>query len=96
MNHGYRHAQGDIDYDELEATCEICSQEMDWVSCWNCGGEGGFDGEYLMNSDPLWYDMDDWEDCDVCEGHGGRWMCFIDHDIARIFNKVMENGDGTL
>lgn len=60
---------------DSEPACHHCGCTMEWEDCWNCGGEGGFDGEYLMEEDPLWYDEDDWERCDVCRGKGGYWMC---------------------
>jgi hypothetical protein len=41
--------------------------EGDWVCCWQCGGEGGEEGD-----DPLW-DLGEWQPCDICEGKGG-WV----------------------
>lgn len=55
--------------------CLICGYGMEWVSCWNCGGQGYFDGETLMDEDPLWYSEDDEEMCDVCRRAGGWWVC---------------------
>lgn len=55
--------------------CDVCGSSMFWEDCWNCGGEGGRDGEELMMEDPFWYDEDDWEDCDVCDGAGGWYIC---------------------
>lgn len=46
---------------------------MDWSDCANCGGEGETE---LYELDPLWYDEDDVEDCDWCQGSGGYWACF--------------------
>ncbi len=43
----------------------------EWIECDDCGGEGGRDGEELMQEDPLWYDIDDWEPCQTCHGKGG-------------------------
>lgn len=60
---------------ESEPYCTICGAPMEWVDCWNCGGEGGRDGDDLMEEDPMWYDEDDWEDCDICRGKGGYWEC---------------------
>ncbi len=55
--------------------CLMCGQEQEWVDCWNCGGQGYFDGETLMDEDPLWYSEDDTEACDVCRRAGGWWVC---------------------
>lgn len=54
-------------------SCKCC--EMDWVDCWRCGGEGGDDGEALMEEDPLWYGPDDFRPCDVCRQAGGFSTC---------------------
>jgi hypothetical protein len=56
--------------------CKHCGQPMDWIECDACGGEGFFDGERLMEEDPLWYDEDDTEGCSDCTGDGGWWHCF--------------------
>lgn len=37
------------------------------VECWNCGGEGYRD---LYEEDPMWYDEDEVEKCEICEGKG--------------------------
>jgi hypothetical protein len=53
--------------------CQKCGCSMDWSDCANCGGEGETE---LYELDPLWYDEDDVEDCDWCQGSGGYWACF--------------------
>jgi len=53
--------------------CKCCSTA--WHECEHCGGEGGRDGDELMEEDPLWYSQDDHEECDVCEGKGGWNVC---------------------
>lgn len=55
--------------------CLMCGYEMEWIGCWNCGGQGYFDDETLMDEDPLFYDEDDTEACDVCRRAGGWWIC---------------------
>lgn len=55
--------------------CPICGAELERVECDTCGGEGGFDGDQLMEEDPLWYDGVDWEDCSDCRGKGAFWEC---------------------
>lgn len=68
-----------MDNEYLNIETEICKKcgccEMEWVECWNCGGEGGRDGEELMMEDPLWYSEDDFEECDICNGKGGWNVC---------------------
>lgn len=45
---------------------------MEWEDCWN-----GCDDGYLSlyDEDPLFYDEDDQEVCDICDGKGGWWVC---------------------
>src|SRR5690606_31945435 len=55
------------DYDDYPV-CSICgSGDGDWVDCPQCGGEGGFDDEQLMDDDPMWYQPGDYEKCDMCD-----------------------------
>ena len=56
---------------DLCPRCKCCSQ--DWIECWDCGGEGYHDD--MWESDPLWYDQDDIETCDICDGKGGWKGC---------------------
>lgn len=60
-------------FDDGCSHCGCCSS--DWEECDACGGEGGHDGEELMQEDPLWYSPDDWERCEQCSGRGGWTMC---------------------
>lgn len=67
-----------IEYYEDEPAgvfCPDCGQDMDYIDCDLCGGEGYFDGEALMEIDPLWYGPDDTERCEQCDGKGGWWWC---------------------
>ena len=66
---------GDVDDTYQGVFCPDCGQDMDWIDCDLCGGEGYFDGETLMEEDPLWYGPDDIERCEQCEGKGGWWWC---------------------
>jgi len=63
---------------ELCNRCGCC--DTYWEDCWQCGGEGGRDGEELMEEDPLRYGPDDHETCDVCGGKGGWNLCLGDCD----------------
>lgn len=61
--------------EEYGPPCTRCGAEMDRIECDACGGEGGRDGDQLMEEDPLWYDGVEWEDCEDCHGEGGYWLC---------------------
>lgn len=74
----------DLENIGMGPACPQCGNATDWLPCWNCGGEGGFDGEELMAEDPLWYDEDDYEPCGECLGHGGHWRCW---DCKKCFDK---------
>lgn len=76
-----------IDINDLEAIgmgppCPKCGDATDWLRCWKCGGEGYHE---LYDEDPLWYDEDDIETCDVCMGHGGWWRCW---DCKECFDRL--------
>lgn len=56
-----------------EHYCKICGADMEWVDCWECGGEGGFD-EYdfdPINVSPL----EEIHICQICHGEGGYLQC---------------------
>lgn len=42
------------------------------VDCWSCGGDGFHE---LCDDDPMYYDEDDVETCDICDGKGGWTAC---------------------
>ena len=64
------------DEDYYDDPCPGCdSLDTEWVDCFQCGGEGGFDNDRLMEEDPLWYDGVDWEQCGDCCGYGGWIAC---------------------
>jgi len=63
------------DEDNEYSSCPDCGSDSRWETCWQCGGEGGQDGEDLMEEDPLWYGPDDFRQCDICEGKGGYYVC---------------------
>lgn len=58
--------------DIIEPRCPICGGLMAWEECWN-GCDDGYHS--LYEEDPLWYDEDDEEVCEICEGKGGYWIC---------------------
>jgi hypothetical protein len=68
---------GTIGGDQYEGGpyCKHCEQELEWVECNECGGEGYIDGERLVEEDSLWYSIDDTERCEQCEGKGGWHWC---------------------
>lgn len=59
-------------HSEAEPFCSICGGLMAWEPCWNGCDEGYID---LYEEDPLFYDEDDCELCQICEGRGGYWVC---------------------
>jgi hypothetical protein len=66
------------DLDELDSiglgpACPDCGYATDWLRCWNCFGEGGFDG---YDEDPFWYDEGDIIPCNECHSKGGWWRCW--------------------
>jgi hypothetical protein len=65
----------DLEHIGMGPDCAVCGNATSWLPCWNCGGEGGFDGEDLMEEDPLWYDPDEYEVCGECLGQGGWDYC---------------------
>lgn len=64
-----------LDMPDNVGECPTCGDIAAWYDCPHCGGAGGFDGETLMEEDPLWYDEDSYLTCDWCEGKGGHWHC---------------------
>jgi hypothetical protein len=80
------------DLDDLEAIgmgpdCAECGNPTSWLHCWNCGGEGGRDGEDLMAEDPMWYGPDDWEECSECHGKGGWNYCTECKKIVKVIRE---------
>ena len=54
------------------ACCATCEQELDWVECEACGGEGEYD---CYEEDPMWYGPGDMKACAQCGGTGGWYWC---------------------
>ena len=65
----------DLD-DEIEFVaerCPSCGADPTYsLPCFQCGGEGCFDG---YEDDPLWYNPGDVENCDECRGSGYLHWC---------------------
>jgi hypothetical protein len=55
--------------------CIRCGSDLEWVDCWQCGGEGATLPGDLYEEDPLWYAPDDTEPCHICLGRGGWQLC---------------------
>ena len=53
--------------------CPACNGMALWFDCDVPQCEDGFVS--LYDEDPLWYDEDEIERCDRCEGRGGWWVC---------------------
>lgn len=60
------------DCDAGDPVCPECGRFAVWVDCYECGGAGEVE---VYDDDPLWYDPDDTESCQLCAGDGGRWIC---------------------
>jgi len=78
--------------DELEhigmgLDCAECGNPTSWLPCWNCGGEGGWDDEYLMEEDSLWYEPGDYRRCDECRGKGGHPYCIECRKIVKVVER---------
>ena len=92
LNADYCLAYGpDDEYD----SCPVCGCEMsEWEECWQIGCDDGWISD-LYESDPLWYDEDDVEMCDVCQGKGGWWVCpNLHHPEAGTLQASAEGGEG--
>lgn len=63
------------DWEYSDSCCKKCGESLRRADCWQCFGEGGFDGEDLMELDPLWYDEDSYETCSECGGVGYFEWC---------------------
>ncbi|MDD5207017.1 MAG: hypothetical protein PHS17_16450 [Desulfobacterales bacterium] len=54
--------------------CPRCKCEMEWVECWNCGGEG-VDGHDCGEDCCCCLDPEENVRCDICKGRGGWYAC---------------------
>lgn len=70
--------------------CEVCGAELEWEACDQCGGEGGRDGDELMEEDPLWYRPDDYERCEHCDGRGGWLYCWNTNAPEHVAQRLEE------
>ena len=64
--------EDDGDYDL--SSCQFCGSEMQWESCWQCHGEGGFhecgeDTCCCLDKEEITVD------CEECHGEGGYLQC---------------------
>jgi hypothetical protein len=69
--------------------CGVCDAPMDWETCPECGGDGGFGYDRLQFEDPFWYEPGDWEECEFCDGEGGFNVC----TNAQAHQKIIENAE---
>lgn len=63
----------EIEEAEQAPLCPSCGYRMEWQECEEYGCEDG--RVSLYDDDPLWYDEDDTEPCQICAGAGGWWRC---------------------
>jgi hypothetical protein len=54
-------------------TCAVCKADLDWVECWDCGGERAYHdcGEDVC----CCAEPEPNRRCDSCDGKGGWWVC---------------------
>ena len=90
--HEERPIPDDLEHNGMGYPCIECGNATSWLPCWSCFGEGGWDGEQLMEEDPLWYDADDYRRCDECRGNGGWDYCIQCRKIVKV-NKTQESDD---
>ena len=83
-DHEERPIPDDLENIGMGLPCIECENPTSWLPCWNCGGEGGWDGEALIEEDPLWYDADDYRRCDECRGKGGHDYCLECRKIVKV------------
>lgn len=67
--------------------CAECGDSTSWLPCWNCSGEGGWDGDALMDEDPLWYGPDDYRSCSECKRAGGHPYCITCRKIVKVVEE---------
>lgn len=64
------------DCDDYELpSCPICGNEMEWVDCWSCQGEGGYHDCGDDCCPCLEPELDLNVDCPECKGEGGYLEC---------------------
>ena len=56
-----------------DTDCETCGSEKEHVTCWDCGGEGGYHD--CMDDCCCCLDPEDNRDCATCHGEGGYLVC---------------------
>lgn len=59
-----------------EPTCAACGAEMGHVHCERCDGDGVTGHDCGEDSCPC-VDPEDNLRCDVCDGEGGWWRCYV-------------------
>jgi hypothetical protein len=62
---------------EIDCQCARCGSSCYWEDCSN-GCEDGYLNRY--EEDPLWYDNDYDQLCEICCGRGGWQLCDSGHE----------------
>jgi hypothetical protein len=64
----------DYEYDPAFEDCPVCGAMMEWESCWQCMGQGGWHdcGEDCC---PCLDKEEITVDCDECDGEGRYLVC---------------------
>jgi hypothetical protein len=61
--------------DEIDDVCPHCGSSALWLLCDYCGGDGEHN---VYELDPLYYDPEETERCERCDGKGG-WLVCLSH-----------------
>ena len=68
--------------------CRICGAEKEWTTCWQCGGDGGYD-EY--EDDPVNFAPgQEWTTCGSCKGEGGYLECVALPHSDELINEFLK------
>ena len=59
----------------MTGTCKICGEELEFVPCEDCDGEGFSDACHDCGEDTCGCADPDPGDCMSCGGTGGLWLC---------------------
>lgn len=70
---------------EEPETCNVCGSDLEWVDCWECGGEGEHD---LHEEDPINFSPgEEYETCRLCRGNTGWLECPNVDNHSKIVKK---------
>jgi hypothetical protein len=66
--------------------CARCGSSVEWLSCWDCGGEGHHGSacwdDLCHGNEECIHGDEDMIPCDTCAGEGGSLHCLSDRDYC--------------